>query len=427
MKWSIFTFVVKNEDNVVIYNTLTGEVVSLKTKIYNNILDDDCSFVEIKEYLKKAEIIIDKDINEKEKFMNAITDEWNNCGFLSLHILTTTGCNFRCPYCYQSGIDINSLTNEKVKTILLYIENYISKNKIKESSVEITGGEPTTNWGVVQDLLEGLDKIFKKNKIRYKTYIVTNGYNFTSEKVDLIAKYNWKRLQITLDGPPTVHDKRRILANGDGTFEKIVDNLSYIINNKKIKKINLRINYDKSNIDYIPVFLEYIKKKFGTKKILISLGLITKTVNCSEVNGFIELNGIQENGFFDNYINLYKKAISLGFSMTDIFSFDGMCTAKIKHGFIIQPNGDIVKCVSGVGRKEFIIDNIKNMSENHKNYFFEELYRDCLNKECQFLPICHTGCRFESLIKNRDVRKNVCKRELLERINKEIIKINYMK
>ena len=113
--------------------------------------------------------------------------------------------------------------------------------------------------------------------------------------------------------------------------------------------------------------------------------------------------------------------------MTDIFSFDGMCTAKIKHGFIIQPNGDIVKCVSGVGRKEFIIDNIKNMSENHKNYFFEELYRDCLNKECQFLPICHTGCRFESLIKNRDVRKNVCKRELLERINKEIIKINYMK
>ena len=212
MKWSIFTFVVKNEDNVVIYNTLTGEVVSLKTKIYNNILDDDCSFVEIKEYLKKAEIIIDKDINEKEKFMNAITDEWNNCGFLSLHILTTTGCNFRCPYCYQSGIDINSLTNEKVKTILLYIENYISKNKIKESSVEITGGEPTTNWGVVQDLLEGLDKIFKKNKINYKNYIVNNGYNFTSEKVDLIAKYNWKRLQITLDGPPTVHDKRRILA-----------------------------------------------------------------------------------------------------------------------------------------------------------------------------------------------------------------------
>ena len=102
-----------------------------------------------------------------------------------------------------------------------------------------------------------------------------------------------------------------------------------------------------------------------------------------------------------------------------------MCTSKLKHGFVIEPNGNITKCVSGVGRKEFLIGNIDDYKTNNTNYLFPELYEECLNKRCPFLPLCHTGCRFESLVTNDDIRKNNCKRKLLERINKKIIGINY--
>lgn len=426
MKWSIFNFSVELENKVIIYNTINGGVISLEKDIYKNI-NNKKNPQKIINYLKQKEFIVKNSIDEKEQFMKSLLKEWNKNEFLGLHILTTTGCNFKCPYCYQSGIEANLLNEKKLNKIIKFLKNYIIENKIKEASLEITGGEPTTNWSIVEKLLKKINKIFKDNNIKYRTFIVTNGYNFTKEKVDLIQKYNWERLQVTLDGPKFIHNKRRILRNSKGTFDKIIENIEYIINNNKIEKINLRINYDKSNIKYIPEFLEFIKNKFGTEKILISLGLITKTVNCSEANKFINNYAIDNTEFFQNYINLYKKAFDLGFKMPDIFSFDGMCTSKLKHGFIIEPNGNIVKCVSGVGRPEFVIGNIDKDKTVNKNYLFPDLYEKCLEKECAFLPICHTGCRFESLVNNNDMHNNLCKKELLEKINNEIIKINYSK
>ena len=274
--------------------------------------------------------------------------------------------------------------------------------------------------------MPNLKKIFKKNHVKYETLIVTNGYLFTKEKVDLISKYHWKRLQITLDGLNEVTNKRRLLKNNGKSFDTIIHNLDYIIFKNKIKKVNLRINYDNSNINEIPKFLDFIKERYGTKKIQISLGLITKTVDDESANDFIIKNGIKEDEFLEKYLKLYKETIKRGFKMSDIFAFDGMCTAKLKHGFLLEPNGNITKCVSGVGRKEFKIGNYLNKEFSTENYLYPNLYEECLKKECPFLPICHTGCRFESFITNKDKTKNICKRKLLEELNNEIIKINYL-
>ena len=111
--------------------------------------------------------------------------------------------------------------------------------------------------------------------------------------------------------------------------------------------------------------------------------------------------------------------------MNDIFSFDGFCTSKLKHGFVIEPNGNIVKCISGVGRKDFLVGNIYDNNLEIPNYLYTDLYVECLKKECPFLPLCHTGCRFESYIKTGDKHKSICKREILEKINKELLTINY--
>ncbi|MFA5602369.1 MAG: radical SAM protein [Bacilli bacterium] len=427
MKWSIFIYKLCKGNKTLLYNTLNHAIVIFDNnklqKVSQKLPNADNSKI-IKD-LKSMEFLIDENVNEEEMFLSSLLNEWNDCGFLGLHILTTTACNFKCPYCYQSGISPSLLDNEKIKKVIDYIEKYVVKNKIKESNIEITGGEPTTNWDNVEFFLNSIDKIFKKNKIKYKIFIVTNGFNFNKEKVDLIAKFNWCRAQITLDGPEKIHNNRRMLRNGDGTYKEIINNLKYILNNNKIDKINLRINYDNSNILYIPGFLKYIKKEFGTDKIIISLGLITKTVNCSEANKYIDQYGILEDEFLNNYIKLYKTAYKLGFHMSDIFSFDGMCTAKLKHSMVIEPNGNIVKCVSGVGREEFKVGNIFNGDVKDSNYLFIDKYKECLEKKCEFLPLCHTGCRFESMIKYNNFKKVNCKKDLLNKINAEILKINY--
>lgn len=155
------------------------------------------------------------------------------------------------------------------------------------------------------------------------------------------------------------------------------------------------------------------------------MGLITKTVKDAEANEFIDKYGIIEEEFKKYYIKLYKELIKRGFEVSDVFSFDGMCTAKLKHGFLMQPDGKIVKCVSGVGRKEFIIGDYLKNKITDENYLFLDIYKECLAKKCPFLPLCHTGCRFDAFIKNGDKKKICCKRDLLEEINSETLKIYY--
>ncbi len=429
MKWSMFIYKVFKNNKILLYNTLNHAIVILNNDELKKINNDLPTTLinKVTNNLIQMEFLIDKNINEKKKFISLLLKEWNNSRFLGLHFLATTGCNFKCPYCYQLGIHNSSLNKKNIEKIIDYIEDYIVKNKIKESTVEITGGEPTTNWPNVKILLKKINKVFKQNKVKYKVFLTTNGFNFNKEKIDFITKYNFKRLQITLDGPEQIHNQRRMLYNNEGTFKKIIDNLDYIFANKKIKKLNLRINYDLNNVNAIPELLKYIKKRFNIKKITLSFGLITKTINTSKANKYINIHGIKESEFLNYYIKLYKTAYDLGYKMPNMFSFDGMCTAKLKHSMVIEPNGNLGKCISGVGRESFKIGNILTKKIKKLNYLFLDNYEKGLTKKCAFLPLCHTGCRFESFILNNNIKSIYCKKELLEKINKEILIINYFK
>ena len=48
---------------------------------------------------------------------------------------------------------------------------------------------------------------------------------YTASIVTLLKEIGVKRVQITLDGSKESHDKRRILLNGEGSFNKIIDNI----------------------------------------------------------------------------------------------------------------------------------------------------------------------------------------------------------
>ena len=54
--------------------------------------------------------------------------------------------------------------------------------------------------------------------VKYGADIVTNGYLFDEATCQRLADHSVDAAQITLDGPPEVHDRRRPLASGQGTF-----------------------------------------------------------------------------------------------------------------------------------------------------------------------------------------------------------------
>jgi len=98
------------------------------------------------------------------------------------------------------------------------------------------------NWEGFCDLLTDVDV-----KIRVESVFVTNGTILTRRCLNMLQNVNVDYIQITLDGIKDTHDKRRIKLNGEGTFERIVGNITTLV--KRSFQVVIRINVDKRNED----------------------------------------------------------------------------------------------------------------------------------------------------------------------------------
>jgi uncharacterized protein len=65
-------------------------------------------------------------------------------------------------------------------------------------------------------------------------------------------------IQVTIDGPQDIHDSRRCLKSGGGTYERILANLQNIADDMPLS-VSLRINVDRRNSPHIPRLLNDLK------------------------------------------------------------------------------------------------------------------------------------------------------------------------
>jgi len=92
-------------------------------------------------------------------------------GSLCSAVIFTGGCNFRCPFCHNSGLvnlDVTPLDEQEVFDYL------ISRKKLLDGVV-VSGGEPT----LYPDLPEFIKKI---KDLGYKVKLDTNGTNYAMLK-----------------------------------------------------------------------------------------------------------------------------------------------------------------------------------------------------------------------------------------------------
>jgi|GEM_PF-3556549 len=141
----------------------------------------------------------------------------------------TTACNFRCSYCIYNGrhrryhtLDARLMELGTAKEALKFFEAHSSRSP--ELSVNFYGGEPLLNLPVIRWVIKSLPSIARNRP--YSFNITTNGSLLDNEEtVKLLAKAN-VFLLVSLDGPRTYHNARRRTINGEGTFDRIIDNLT---------------------------------------------------------------------------------------------------------------------------------------------------------------------------------------------------------
>jgi uncharacterized protein len=248
--------------------------------------------------------------------------------------------------------------------------------------------------GVIKRLSEKLMKICDRASAKYSARIITNGYLLDKKAVKTLASLAVEEAQVTIDGPPEVHNLRRRLKNGGETYSRVLANVKDAM---AAIPIILRMNVDQTNRDRIDEMLDILVKEGLHTKAGFHIGWTTPyTDACQD----IAENCLTADDFSLLGMETMMKMIARGF--TSAFGIpqrkDAVCLAENSRAFVIMPRGGIVNCWNEIDSTDAEIGHLwkpptPRMEINarrwqEKNPFELECY------DCRLLPICMGGCPY---------------------------------
>jgi uncharacterized protein len=179
---------------------------------------------------------------------------------LRVQIYPTFLCNLRCTYCFQSH-RMHGRTRLIQPEVIDSMFHAISVcqdllGKSTPPMLTLFGGEPLLNRKRQREAITRFLDLAQKGNCRVR--IVTNGVQLGAY-AHLLSSYPIDFVQVTLDGPREVHNRRRVFASGRGSFDRIVESIDQALNESL--KIALRVNIDGENISRLAQLARFILRK----------------------------------------------------------------------------------------------------------------------------------------------------------------------
>lgn len=227
MKLSQFTVFYKLEDGKgLLFNTLTRAFAIIQENIIQKLVktdDIENMNIKVKNALKEMGFLVHKQINEYYLYQYWLNKLRFDISHLYGTILTTYGCNLKCVYCYEEGLNKREvkMSQDMAKATVNWFENLIFLRRPRILDINFYGGEPLLNISVIDQITSKLGRKAKDTEIRYS--LTTNGILLNRSMFEKLNNIGFKAFQITIDGPEAIHNKRR-LAGDRGTFSLIMNN-----------------------------------------------------------------------------------------------------------------------------------------------------------------------------------------------------------
>ena len=345
---------------------------------------------------------------------------------LRLAIAPTYQCNLACKYCYEGQLPQTSRETFTEKNILRLFQIFDSaySERNQRVSLELTGGEP---------LLPGnraiIEHVFTESVRRgYHIGAVSNGVSLASHFADLFVQFSQhiSFVQVTLDGPPEIHNQRRVFPDGRGTFERIAASVDFLVANKIPTR--LRVNIDSSNVSHLPELAEIVLQK----------GWLTNGCLQCDVAPVLDHRGNSKYPYLTPEPELMEKVWDLKFHdsrVEKVFRFrlfralqhissvieDGKgfpspcvqyCEANSPNFFVFGPDGFIYACGEAIGNPDFAIGRFlpdyEIWPEKEQLWRGRSIMSIPACKNCSIAGFCGGGCTFSSLIRYGTPNTEIC-------------------
>jgi uncharacterized protein len=180
---------------------------------------------------------------------------------LHLILMPTEACNFRCVYCYE-----DFRLKRMAAAVVRGVKNLLAQRapRLDQLSLSWFGGEPLLARDLVVDILSQAAALRRRHR-RLKVFsdMTTNAFLLSRPVFEELLGLGVTQYQVTFDGPPESHDRKRIQANGRPTFERIWRNLEEVRAVPGRYRIVVRLHVDAENIEALPRFIDSFGRTFG--------------------------------------------------------------------------------------------------------------------------------------------------------------------
>lgn len=301
--------------------------------------------------------------------------------------MVTEDCNFGCPYCYEKNKRSVDMSPETMDRLMEFIKGFAP---LQQLNIVWFGGEPLMRFDIIRELT----RRFQSLGIPYKSAIITNGWLLTEKVTAVLDELNIEMIQVTIDGPSDIHNKKRFhLVHGD-SFDVIRANLDRLMLEEKWQG-RLKLNYivDETNAAFYGETHDYWTGRYKAGNVQLGATFADSTERGSRDMG-CAFDREQEISF---YLEHYPSHRGKGLRYFPGKHLSGCC-ATHQNVFVVGAEGQLYKCWDDVGKKEMEIGTIHQAPEDLQSHSVFTRYLtgldpfdDPMCRRCFYLPICN-GC-----------------------------------
>ena len=366
----------KPERGTILHNYITGETL---------YFEPEEDFRDYMEHLVKGLFFVPYDHDDEKtvhqlrsalRLMNTKKD------VTSFKILTTTDCNARCFYCYESGIKKHDMSLETADKVAEYI---IKKSGKKKVTLAWFGGEPLMGTEVIDRICSRV----KETGMEYISVMTSNGYLFDEEQIEKsVIDWNLKNIQITLDGTKKIYNKVKAYTDAeDDPYERVLKNIRNLADAGV--RVNIRLNMGAGNFDDTLKLIDELSAGFSeNENVSAYVSGLFQELEKDDVTLKKDLS--------EKLIIAAKKIADSGLDrpkIKNIHTRTGGCMADNDNHIGISPSGKLMKC------EHFIFDRLVGDIDSGKDDELSKGWKERMPDgdlcgKCTVRPVCYRleGC-----------------------------------
>jgi uncharacterized protein len=387
-----------NEDGVdFVYNGMSGAMLKLiegeRDAVERYLAGDRASgcSASLLESLARGRMLVSDETDELELLATRYALSRGDTSRLALTIVTSLGCNFDCPYCFEDKHP-SILDGEVEAAIVQLLDDQLPT--INMFNVCWYGGEPLVGKRPLLALSKAFIARCDAAGVGYSSDIITNGYLLDEQTCRDLRECRVSSAQITLDGPPDIHNVMRPLAGGGATFDRIIENLRHAV---EYMSVAVRCNVDAENFARVEELLQILAVNGLSGRLQVYLGqLVAVDDGSSAPSATYRAPCFSNKEFAAAQTAFTEMAMQYGFAGASVPAPSGApCTAVRTNEFIVGSDGELYKCWESVGNPTHVIGNIRdyrNINGRLRRWISYDPFTNEECRSCPALPVCMGGC-----------------------------------